>query len=371
MENLAKPLKQYSYQGPLVVPVIWLIFSLVGHLMAVIGGDSNGVWALVYLVTAIISAMVLNNRYHGINHRLQFFKSYMVVPQFFKVWSGTEEAIAFSDIKEIVVFDKENPSELIIRTELMNVPLNDRKMPSKDLIEVLHLVHHFSGCQITVRGEALAKGQTGQLHKDFPNWKKNLILWSLSVGLWAIFAIAMSGPYVNLLFGGKIFALSLLTAVVSLTLLLVYLRNVKRTDPEQYNSTKHLWWQKLFFISYLGLYSGVAMAFTMVWLNGKLDSGAGEAIVFNVEGDSPRSEGLCVMLTVNPTYLAQRQVESRAPASLLGNDLSQLSTDHVLTFCRKDLPVLKENDQLVLTTHRGLFGEPWVSHLKKSENELK
>ncbi len=370
MENLGKPLKHYSYQGPLIVPMIWLIFSLVGHAMAVFATEPNELWALVYLVVAIISVMVLNNRFHGINHRLQFFKNHMVLPKFIKIWSGEEEVLPYAEIKEIIVFDKDAPNELIIRTDYSHIPLNDRKMEHKDLVEVLHLIHHFSGCPVTHKKDEVSV--TGTNHqKDFPRWKKNLILWSLAIGLWAIFAIAMSGPYVNILFGGKIFALSMTTSVVSLVLLFTYFRQEKRKNPELYDQSKHLWWQKLFFVSYLGLYSGVAMAFTLVWLNGKLDSAHGEQIVFTVEGENPRSEGLCVLLRLDPKSLAMQQNKDRTPASMLGQSVSDFGTENVLTFCRKDLPVLKTSDHLTLTTHRGLFGEPWVSHLKKGEVDLK
>ena len=92
---------------------------------------------------------------------------------------------------------------------------------------------------------------------------------------WTILGISLSTPFSNLVSGGKIFLSSF---VFSVFFTFILSRKFSGKDNVSYIKK----WQKFFLLGYICLYGGIAMTFSLVYINGKFDNSEHENLEMKV-----------------------------------------------------------------------------------------
>ena len=352
------PMKSFDYKGSLLFTLAWLLWSCGGYLYLVIYSNTqNTLMEAIYIISAILSVNALNNRKYGFNNSIRFYKDHVILPKIMGAWSWKEEKIFYQDIDEINLIDygnniSKNYFEIEVRTDLFSYPIFGKKLEFHELKEIYrHLCEkakirsiNFPDIYSSSEKEDMSDSKEEPVHK----WKGYLALMALIVSGWTIMGISLSTPYSNLLNGGKIFLFSFI-----LSIFLTFHLSKKFKNESYETGTKK--WQRIFLLGYIGLYGGIAITFSLVFLNGKLDQSESERLEMKVvSSDSTNSKkGPCYNLKVNS--------ESRSPSST-EQMVSKFGELHI---CSNSLRGAKVGDKYILNAKSGLFAEKWINKIKK------
>jgi hypothetical protein len=354
LEAQPVPEMEFVYRGSAFTLIFWLAWSVVGYLFLVFSKYEEGLLEMLYLVSTIASVMALHNRKHGLNHRIVFYPEYMIVPKILNIWLWYEEKIYYKDINEINFIDharlnEKGYCEIELRTDFLRYPILGRKLDMQSFGDVYkHLLQ-----KTKMDGNEMPKiEENGAPTFALKPWQKKLGAAAVIISVWAILIIGLAEKYVNIVYGGQIFFLTFI-----LSFGIVYFVSRKITDV----TTKGQKWQKYFLLFYLGFYGGIGGAFSLVYLNGVLDSSEIEKLEMVVENEKfyESNKGRCVELSfVNGP---PGGADGRSPASAITRMHSNVFV------CNKDFQNLKKGDIFMLHTHDGIFGERWVSKVERIE----
>ena len=349
----------FDYKGNLFIVLAWLIWSIVGFVyLVVISKTESPFMEVFYVLSAILSVNALNNRKYGVNHSIRFYSEYVILPKVMGPWMFKEEKIFYRDIQEINLIDYgENTSkdffEIELLTEDFSYPIFGKKLILNDLKQVYAKLCEKTKVRQLDFPEIEEEGSFDYSEKnqhDRPKWKGYLALLALIVSGWTILGISLSTPYSNLLNGGKIFLTSFLISIIGTFLLAKKFNNGKNEQIKK--------WQKIFLLGYIGLYGGIALTFSLVYLNGKFDSSAGENLMMKiVSSDSTDSKkGPCFRLKVDS--------KGRTPSST-ETSIMQFGELHI---CSNSLKGASVGENYILKSKSGLFNEKWVFDIAKKSN---
>ena len=357
-KNIHEPEKIYDYKGSLFLSLAWLIWSVCGFGYLVFYSVAESIFMeVVYLISAIVAANSLNNRKYGFNNSIRFYDDHIVLPKIMGGWSWKEEKIFYTDIDEVNIVDygnsiSKNFFEIEVRTDLVSYPIFGKKLSFSELREIYNnlcekaRIRKLNFPEINELLETI--DDKTSLDHQHSKWKGYLALIALIVSGWTILGISLSTPYSNLLNGGKIFLSSFLISILST----IYLSRKFNKNSSSSNAKK---WQKIFLLGYIGLYGGIALTFSFVFINGKLDSSGSENLHMRiVSADSTNSKkGPCFHLNVSK---AGRMPSSTEETIMKYGDL------HI---CSNALKGANVGDEYILKAKNGFLAEKWISEIAK------
>jgi hypothetical protein len=357
LDTIAEPDKSFNYQGSLALTMLWLLWSIGGYLYLVIySSTENYFMEFIYIVSAILSVNALNNRKYGFNNTIRFYKDHVILPKVVGTWSWKEEKILYAEIDEINLIDygnsiSKNFFEIEVRTDLYSYPIFGKKLELHEMKEVYHFLCEKAKVRKISFPEIFENNNKIEQEDSKPDghkWKGYLALIALIVSGWTILGISLSTPFSNLINGGKIFLFSFVCSV----LCTIFLSKKFKGQESVPNIKK---WQKFFLLGYIGLYGGIAMTFSLVYLNGKLDQSQSENLKMKVvSADSIDSKkGPCYHLDVND--------EGRSPSSTEAM-IKKFGDLHI---CSVSLKGAKVGDTYILQAKNGLFFEKWIIDVAK------
>jgi hypothetical protein len=360
-----RPIAEYTYQGPLLFIVVIFIWALCGHIAIVLNQESSGLLEFIYLLGAIVSAMALNNRWHGFNHRIKFFADHMIVPKLFNPWFWREEIIYYRDINEIKFYGEQNSAfgQMHLVTNGPIYPILSKKLQGGTLAQIhqhiTEIAHTFkipSGHN-SMPFEGAPSQQSGQ---------KFLMIMAVLVSLVTIGTIITAGPYLSVLDGTRFFVMAFFLATMqTIALARMSASNNGASDSSDVadkEKTAAPTWHRRFLLGYLGLYSLIAWSFGLITINGALDKLPAERQVVQIVKVDENSEGpFCFEFAWGPEIS-----DGRTPAAVhapgpAGQKLEAL--------CRKGPAIARPGEKLVLYKHQGALGEAWVSALAPLSSE--
>jgi|GEM_PF-5656837 len=382
-----QPQFEMSYKGPLVFLWFWLIWSMGGYLMLVLGNESSLFFEIAYIISAIMAVMALNNRLYGTNHRLLFFNEYFIAPKMIHLWHWNEEKIYYKDIMDIKVIPiriekgKIELLEIELDTSNGHYPILAQKLPLGSLMMIFKFLAEKTGLAKELAQFNEATGQSNfdkesdntegsQLHPNVGDntiavtaspWQWKLAGLALLVSFWAVVSISLAEKY-HLILG----EITIFTVPFVLSFVIAFMAHLK-IGPVKGSAKK---WQKFFLLLYLGFYGGISLTFSMIYLNGVLDHSA--TVVGTVpvnlrpEYDEAKDQH-CLELAV-PMMMAKNgssEVSERLPASQRPAE----SQTNYIYFCQKDFSEADIGDQLRVSIRQGAFLAPWVEkvHLKNGQ----
>ena len=356
LDKELNPDKAFDYKGSLFLTVAWLVWSIAGYFYLVIySGTENYLMEGVYIVSAILSANSLNNRKYGFNNSIRFYKEYVILPKAMGAWSWKEEKIHYTEIDEINLIDygnniSKNFFEIEVRTELFSYPIFGKKLQLNELKEIYNYLCDKAKVR-TVNFPDVIEGPELEDVSDKSKpmrWKGYLALIALIVSGWTIIGISLSTPYSNLLSGGKIFFSSFILSII-----FTYLLSKKFNENEDSPNIKK--WQKIFLLGYICLYGGIAMTFSMVYINGKFDDSTFEELNMKiVSSDSIDSKkGPCYRLAVDSAGRSPSSTETR---------IMSFGDLHI---CSNNLKGAQVGDLFLLKAKNGLLSEKWIIDVAK------
>lgn len=355
---------KFPYQGHALILWFWLVWSIGGYWFLVSdGGESNLFYEAIYILSAIMSAMALNNRLYGINHRIAIHSDFMILPKLIHLWHWKEEKIFFRDIQDIKWAPVEGTnhsidvSEIEIMTESGSYPIFHHKLPSGALIEILKIVGHKTG----LKGDMVLPSQVSMDSAQKPmTWQWRMAGLALFVSIWAVMAISLAEKYHLLLGPSAVFVIPFfVTAIVA------YVINRKIGLVKE--AAKR--WQKVFLLIYLTFYGGISLGFSAIYFNGVLDHS--KPVVAQVTLDQPavfdeRKQSYCLVVNVPQdmsTVMASHPMQDfikidRSPASTASSNTISLP------LCRAEFEKAMPGDQLNVVIKKGFIIGPWISDLK-------
>ena len=353
------PDKSFDYRGSIVLTIAWLIWSVLGFIYLVFFTDKqNYLMELVYVASAILSVNSLNNRKYGFNNTIRFYKDYVVLPKVLGSWSWREEKIKYSDIDEVNFIDygnniSKNYFEIEVKTELYSYPIFGKKLEIEEIKEVYEYLCNKAKVRCINFTESFDVNNNSEdvdiSSNNNQKWKGYLALVALIVSGWTIIGISLSTPYSNLVSGGRIFLISFIASVFFTFTL------SKKIKNESEGEEKLKKWQRVFLLGYIGLYGGIALTFSLVYLNGKFDSSITENLSMSiVSTDTVDSKkGPCFHLKVDP--------QGRSPSSI-ESSIMNYGDVHI---CSKALRGAKVGDHYLLKAKSGLLYEKWIIDVAK------
>ena len=154
LEDFEKLEKAYVYQGPMILNIIWFLWSFFGFLFSVFSGSDSGVVQLLYLGSTIISVMALNNRRYGVNHSIRLYQQHLVLPKMLNIWMLSEEKIDYGDILEIDFIDfgngtSKNMCEITLKTEFLTYPIFGKKLSLHEFKEIYFHLQDKTGVRLS------------------------------------------------------------------------------------------------------------------------------------------------------------------------------------------------------------------------------
>jgi len=342
--------REFLYRGSLVVLLFWLIWSVGGHLFLVLNQTKGGSLEYLYLISAILAVMALNNRKYGTNHSIRFYDEYLIVPKLLNIWLWREEKIFYNDINEINFINygtgnEKNFCEIEVKTDFLRYPIFGKKLDIKSFKEIYRTLLQ----------------KTKVPAEDFPNikdesnistktrkWQGYLALGALLVSGWTIGVISISSKFQNLLGGGGLFIVCFFTSVMICVLISRKMKNVKTNGQK---------WQKNFLLFYIAIYAGIALTFSFVYINGRFDQGPvmSTKMVLVKKLKRQSKKGSCVVLKMGARKTGGRHIASVGTLGVPNGDFS---------ICSKKFNQASKGDSFALYTKKGFLNIPWVSEVK-------
>ena len=353
----SNPDKSYNYKGSVILTIAWLFWSVLGYIYLVFYSlNQNYLMEVIYVISAILSVNSLNNRKYGFNNTIRFYKDHVILPKILGSWAWREEKINYSDIDEVNFIDygnsiSKNYFEIEVKTNLFSYPIFGKKLELHEIKEVYNFLCEKAKVRSINFPEIFDGQELNSLTNDNQNlghkWKGYLALIALIVSGWTILGISLSTPYSNLVSGGKIFLLSFFTSIF---LTIAIAKKFKEEGPEKLKK-----WQRIFLLGYIGLYGGIALTFSLVFLNGKFDVSNTENLTMKiVSTDTVDSKkGPCYHLKVN--------TDGRSPSSTE----SFILDNGDLHVCSRSLLGAKVGDNFILKAKSGLLSEKWIIDVAK------
>lgn len=347
--------KIFDYKGSLFFTIAWLSWSFFGFVYLVFyAKQQNTFMEILYVVLAIFSINALNNRKYGTNNSIRFYEDHVILPKMMAGWSWKEEKIFYKDINEVNIIDygnsiSKNFFEIEIKTEEISYPIFGKKLHLSELKEVYALLCDYAKVRKLNFPEIFEYSPENEVEDNSSQkWKGYLALIALIVSGWTILGISLSTPYSNLINGGKIFIFSFLFSIF-----VTYLLSKNYKDLEESSALKK--WQKIFLLGYIGLYGGIALTFSLVYLNGKLDNSVEEKLFMKiVSNDSVDSKkGPCFKFIVD--------TKGRVPSST-ENTIQQFGDIHI---CSANLKGAVIGEQFIFKAKNGFFAEKWIFDIAK------
>ena len=90
LDDFDKLEKAYVYQGPVIINLIWFLWSFIGFFISVFNENDSGVVQLLYLASSIFSVMALNNRRYGVNHSIRLYHGHLILLKMPNIWMMSE-----------------------------------------------------------------------------------------------------------------------------------------------------------------------------------------------------------------------------------------------------------------------------------------
>ncbi|HAZ11457.1 MAG: hypothetical protein A2X86_10765 [Bdellovibrionales bacterium GWA2_49_15] len=338
---------EFPYKGSAFLLWFWLAWSLAGYFILVSDGESSYFYEVIYLLSAIMAAMGLNNRMHGINHRISFYKDYVILPKLVHLWHWKEEKIFYKDIQDIrlaplvSIEGKTEIEEIELKTEATIYPIFYRKLHDQAMQKILRLLGEKTGLKCSLM--TLQELGLVQSASKPATWQWRIAGLAFVVSLWAVFSISLAEQYHLIVGPSSIFVYPFVIAgIVSLL--------INRKIGKVEGGSRQ--WQKFFLLTYITFYGGISLAFSLVYLNGALDSSEVVVSSITLEKDvyfNEQKKSYCADLTVPNTIMKQGR-------TIASEDVSNFD----MVICRPDLEKAEKGTQIKLSIRQGAFLGPWV-----------
>ncbi|MEK6623836.1 MAG: hypothetical protein AABY86_02640 [Bdellovibrionota bacterium] len=341
---------EFPYKGPAFLLWFWFLWSISGYFILVSEGESSYFYEIIYLLSAIMAAMGLNNRMYGVNHRISFYKEYVILPKLIHLWHWKEEKIFYKDIQDIrlapliSVEGKSEIEEIELKTHETTYPIFYRKLHEQAMQKILKLLGEKTGLKCTLM-TVEEVGMVQNTGRPAP-WQWRVAGLAFFVSLWAVLSISLAEQYHLIIGPSSIFIFPFVIAGAGA--FIIHRKIGKVEGPSKQ-------WQKYFLLIYITFYGGISLAFSLIYLNGALDSSNLTVSTITVEKEvffDEHKKGYCVELKV-PSSLGK---EGRAIASS-----GESSVDMIA--CRPEFEKAEKGAQIKLSVRQGAFLGPWISDM--------
>ncbi len=348
-ENLSHE-REFPYRGSAFLLWFWLVWSILGYFFIVGEGEGSVLYQVLYIISAIMAAMGLNNRMYGINHRILFYADHIVLPKLIHLWHWEEEKIFYKDIQDIRFAPLSGSDgnleigEIELKTPGSSYPIFYHKLPVRAMQDILKLLGEKTG----LKGSMMSMEEWAKPGATAPSaWQWRMAGLALVVSIWAVVSISVAEQYHLILGPNTIF---LYPFLISGTGALLLHRKIGQVDGQSKR------WQKFFLLLYFTFYGGISLAFSLIYLNGALDTSTAivSAIPVTTQAQfDERKKAYCIEVAI-PSNLGS---DGRAIAST-----DSLSSEMLL--CRPEFEKAEKGTQIKLSIRKGAFLGPWISDME-------